>query len=357
MRNIALFTAYPYWNGQNGACTRIRALAGYLAERARLTVVYMGRAAGIEIDHPHRGRLAAFWHFPRSSHAQRREAIRKSIAERLSATPPELAIFEYLHVTWANPGFPATTTVVDAMDIVSRRNAAARALGYEPDGSLSEEEEFANLSRFDYIAFIQDEDRDYGAAKLPRGRCLLVPHAVEIANVDRAPGPPCAGMVASNARHNIVALEWLDGKVAPLLKSQERIMICGPICGLPLAPFKFPRLRMRGRADDLRNFYREIDVALVPLPYGSGLKIKAVEAMGYGRPVIATHAGAQGLRDAVGRGLVVADTPEDYAAALNRLLGDEEERKRLGALAQAYAAEHFTPDSCFRPLLDLPLRG
>lgn len=79
-------------------------------------------------------------------------------------------------------------------------------------------------------------------------------------------------------------------------------------------------LEVRGFIDDLSALYQSIDVAINPVRLGSGLKIKNIEALSFGRPVVTTAVGAEGLKAFIGKGLVVADSTESWVSALRRLL-------------------------------------
>ena len=73
-----------------------------------------------------------------------------------------------------------------------------------------------------------------------------------------------------------------------------------------------------------------------------GYGVVAREAMAYGRPVVATRVG--GLVDAIDDGVTgILVDPVGLRGALERLLGDETERRRLGDAARSRTAERFAP--------------
>jgi glycosyltransferase involved in cell wall biosynthesis len=97
---------------------------------------------------------------------------------------------------------------------------------------------------------------------------------------------------------------------------------------------------------ELGAWYRRASVVCVP-SRREGYGMTAREAMAYGRAVVASDTG--GLRDAIRSektGLLVpARNPQALRAALQRLLGDDELRARLGAAARAVAAEQFSQEA------------
>ena len=115
------------------------------------------------------------------------------------------------------------------------------------------------------------------------------------------------------------------------------------------------RVRFHGHVseDELQRFYRACDVFVAPSRYES-FGLIYLEAMGYGKPVVATRSGGipEVVDPSVGR-LVDIGVPEQIATAAIELLLDVEERRRLGANAFRHARQHFSIESMVRSTLDL----
>jgi glycosyltransferase involved in cell wall biosynthesis len=79
----------------------------------------------------------------------------------------------------------------------------------------------------------------------------------------------------------------------------------------------------------------------VPLRKGGGTRLKVLEALALGTPVISTSKGVEGLAVEHGRHLLVADTAADFADATARLLGQPELRARLAAAGQELARAQY----------------
>jgi glycosyltransferase involved in cell wall biosynthesis len=88
-------------------------------------------------------------------------------------------------------------------------------------------------------------------------------------------------------------------------------------------------------------YYADCDVVIAPILFGSGTRIKILEAMAFGRAVVSTSAGAEGLAVRDGEHVLIADTMPDFAAALARLAGDPALRAALAREAGAYQRAHF----------------
>jgi glycosyltransferase involved in cell wall biosynthesis len=83
-------------------------------------------------------------------------------------------------------------------------------------------------------------------------------------------------------------------------------------------------LHAEGFVPDLADFYRRVRVAIAPLRFGAGVKLKTVEALQYGVPVVATTVGAEGLEALPGDVIAVHDDPAGFAAAVVARLRDVE---------------------------------
>jgi glycosyltransferase involved in cell wall biosynthesis len=90
-----------------------------------------------------------------------------------------------------------------------------------------------------------------------------------------------------------------------------------------------PRVVVTGLVQNIRTELARADVIVVPVRYGSGTRIKILEALAHRIPVVSTSAGAEGIDVTHGREILLADSPEDFAKACAGLLQDPVLRERL----------------------------
>lgn len=112
-----------------------------------------------------------------------------------------------------------------------------------------------------------------------------------------------------------------------------------------------PYVSMPGFVDDLDA---EMDVAavyVVPIRFGSGTRLKILEAMAYGIPLVSTSVGCEGIELAHEKNVLVADDPQQFAAAVIRLLNDAKLAKTLSQSAVSLAREKYDWDSIGQQLL------
>ena len=102
-----------------------------------------------------------------------------------------------------------------------------------------------------------------------------------------------------------------------------------------------PSVTVTGRVDDVRPYMEEAAVYIVPLRIGGGTRLKIYEAMAMEKPVVSTTIGAEGLPVTNGEEIILADTPESFAAAVVGLLRQESFAAEVGTRAAAKVRAQF----------------
>lgn len=113
-----------------------------------------------------------------------------------------------------------------------------------------------------------------------------------------------------------------------------------------------PGVQITGRVEEVRPYLARATALVVPLAIGGGTRLKIVEALALGTPVVSTTIGAQGLGLVHGTHLTLADGAEAFAQATLALLADPEAAARLGERGRAYVHEHYRWDVLGRELVD-----
>jgi glycosyltransferase involved in cell wall biosynthesis len=206
--------------------------------------------------------------------------------------------------------------------------------------------EFAWVS----LASAEDAARVTGRLGL---RTTVVPNAVTMpaeigGRSQRAPGQRLLLLVGNlTYSPNIDAAERLVREILPRVRRLVDETVAVEIVGRFEAggPFEAlaaePGVTVRGYVDDLAAAYARADLAVVPLTQGSGTRIKLLEAFAAGVPVVTTPIGAAGLEVEDGRHLLLASGADDLAAAVARVLADEQLADDLARNARALAEQRF----------------
>jgi len=90
-----------------------------------------------------------------------------------------------------------------------------------------------------------------------------------------------------------------------------------------------PSVIITGQVDELTPCYRAAQVCVVPLRSGGGTRLKILEAMAYGRPVVSTTIGAEGIDVEHNRNILIADRPAEMAEAICKVLNEPDLARNL----------------------------
>ncbi len=146
-------------------------------------------------------------------------------------------------------------------------------------------------------------------------------------------------------RPNVDAVLWFARRVLPLVQEEvpgTRFLVVGQRPHRRLDSLRDnPAVTLTGWVEDTRPYIARAVVYVAPLRIGGGTRLKLLEAMAMGKPVVATRLGAEGYPVTEGRELLLADTPADFAAAVVRLMRDPQRRAELGRAGRAFVEERY----------------
>ena len=144
---------------------------------------------------------------------------------------------------------------------------------------------------------------------------------------------------------NYQAVAYFLKDIYPLVKQDfpaVKMMITGRAGGVELPPgLMDDGVHMLGYVDDIRQTIANASVSIAPILDGAGTRLKILEAMALGTPVVATSKGAEGLDVRHAEHLLIADTPGEFAGCVKRLLSDPEIGRQLGANARRLVSEKY----------------
>lgn len=139
---------------------------------------------------------------------------------------------------------------------------------------------------------------------------------------------------------NIDAVTWFSRTAWPevaRIHPYLELTIVGRNPSTEVRALASDRIHVTGTVDDVRPFYSAAVAAVVPLRSGSGTRIKILEAMAAGVPVVSTRLGAEGLDVEDNVHILLADSAPQIASALHRLASSHEIRSQLSDAARALA--------------------
>ena len=143
-------------------------------------------------------------------------------------------------------------------------------------------------------------------------------------------------------RVNYDAMLWFVGEVFPLILERipdTQLIITGDHANLPLPSSK--NITLSGYVDDIKSLIASCSISIAPLLSGGGTRLKILEAMALGTPVVATSKGAEGLDATDGEQLLLADSPADFAECVISLLKDGSLRLEIARKAGLLVKEKY----------------
>ncbi|ULQ56256.1 glycosyltransferase family 4 protein [Flavihumibacter rivuli] len=149
-----------------------------------------------------------------------------------------------------------------------------------------------------------------------------------------------------NTVANSGGLVWFLDQVYPQLKERFKginLLIAGSGNDNPIFnQYKEdPSVTFMGRVDDLREFYSLGHISIAPLLVGSGTRLKILEALSFGIPMVATGKGAEGVDYINGKHLKIADAPNEFGQAIAELINDGELRRTLATNGREFVVNNF----------------
>jgi glycosyltransferase involved in cell wall biosynthesis len=291
-------------------------------------------------------------------------ALQRRIAEVLAARRFDVVNVEGPFVAHhrfraAPPGAPPPRLVLDEHNVeydVHRQTVErgggglARRLYNAVNWRKMRREEEALWGRVDAITVTSPRDAARVRAARPGARVAVVPNGVDVERFRPRPGDP---LPDGRTVLFFGALDYYpnsEGLLAFLDEAWPRVLATHPAARLrvlgrrpppALVARQGPGIEIAGFVEDLRPSLAAAAVVVVPLRLGGGTRLKILEAMAMGKPVVSTSLGAEGLDAAHGRELLLADDPERFAAEVRRVLGDRALAARLGKAARAFVERRY----------------
>lgn len=303
-----------------------------------------------------------------------RRVIREALAEK-----PDVVVVDFAHTHVLMPDRIDPPSVMfthnveaeiferhaeKAPDMVKRmiwRNQHRKMLRYE--GEV--------LRCYDRIVTVSERDTEMFCQRygLSRERVRDIPTGVDMdgyeCRIDPQPVAPDAGRLvftaAMSSAANIDAVEWLMDEVWPVLTAWRpnlEMTVVGrnpPARLVSKAKSKGVNWTFTGAVPSVEPHVHEADVFIIPLRVGGGTRLKVVEAIAMGAPIISTDIGVEGIDLEPDRHYVRANTAEEFSVGVDRMLADPDFRRACAGAAHAHASEHFGAPAIARAFQDICL--
>jgi glycosyltransferase involved in cell wall biosynthesis len=217
------------------------------------------------------------------------------------------------------------------------------------------------LEQFDACTVASEQERAHVLECIPNYPVTVVSNGVDLSWYNGNFGIPERGTLifpsALTYYANVDAMEFFLNDILPLVRSRRPetvLRITGRTDGVPVDHLPLGEgVILTGYLDDIRPAVGRSWACIVPLRIGGGTRLKILEAMALGTPVVSTSKGAEGLEVTPGEDILIADKPTEFADAVLRLLGDQTLRAKLAANGRRLVEELYSWETCAQRLEQL----
>ena len=199
--------------------------------------------------------------------------------------------------------------------------------------------EQAMIPIFDGIAAITEKDAEYFSRQLAvgSGQLAVIPFGIDIQNIPQpVPSPDPVSLFTIGAMNwipNEEGVRWFLHHIWPEVHKEFpslKYYLAGREMPGWMQRISFPNVEVLGEVPDAREFMDAHGIMIVPLLSGSGIRIKIIEGMAAGKPVISTLIGAEGIEYTNGKNLLIANASCEFIDMISLCISDMDRCIKVG---------------------------
>jgi glycosyltransferase involved in cell wall biosynthesis len=213
-------------------------------------------------------------------------------------------------------------------------------------------DEINRLNTFDEVWAISAEER-YVFSQFCKSQVRLVPMMMDAPELSTGAAEEKIYdliYVASDNVHNQRAANWFFKEIYPLLPVGINICVIGTINQFIPDTYTLTRVPF---AEDLDTYYGKSKIAICPMLSGTGVKVKVIEALSHGLPVVCTEYGTDGLPNKIDNGCLVTGNAATYAHLIIQLLTQPALYTQQQAFARRLFNQYFETGVSYKMLDEL----
>jgi sugar transferase (PEP-CTERM/EpsH1 system associated) len=284
--------------------------------------------------------------------------MRNLISELLQAQKYDAIYADHLHMSQYIPRSTDSFTVLDQHNVEamilhrffkSRRPGPLKAFAWREWRRMAAYEP-AECRRFNRVLVTTPVDADLIRPWLQLGQQLeVLPIGVDVEYFKPMPRSLNSHRLVSLGtlawQPNADGVLWFCREVLPLVRAYVPDVTFQIIGDHPPAVLRKlgddEAIELLGRVDDVRPFLANSAGLVVPLRVGSGMRVKVLDALAMGVPVVSTSVGCEGIAVTHGRDVLIADDPLDFARAIVDVVSNGELQEHLSSAGRALVMERY----------------
>jgi polysaccharide biosynthesis protein PslH len=215
--------------------------------------------------------------------------------------------------------------------------------------------------KFDRCATVSEADRLLLMKANPRLQVDVIPNGVDVDKYQPLPLP------TESASHSLLfignmgyspcadAVLYFCREIFPFIRQVKDVefWVVGRDPGPEVLELDGGGVHVSGRVEDVVPYYQKSTICIVPLRAGGGTRLKILEAMALGRPVVSTTIGCEGLDVVDGVHLLIADTPEQFVEKTLRLINDRQLYQYISANSRQLVETRYSWDGIAERLMNV----
>jgi len=214
------------------------------------------------------------------------------------------------------------------------------------------------FSKFNAVAAISNEDGEIILELSPNANVQVIPPGVEChaCSDEKSSATSLCMISALEWKPNLEGLEWFLKEVWPKVHEQcpdLEFHIAGKRTPDHILKLKLKNVKVHGFVPDAASFMRKYGLMLVPLFSGSGTRIKILEGMAVGKPIVSTTIGAEGMEYLKGENIVIADTLEEWIKAITDYYNNPSHYNTIGNNGKEWIMKNYSIQESTKSLIHL----
>lgn len=205
---------------------------------------------------------------------------------------------------------------------------------------------------------VSDKERDVIASFLDsRDRVVTIPNGVDLSRFEFMPKESTDKRLlfigGMDYTPNLDSALYLLNDILPTIKSKVpdiKLDVVGRELWRIPGRESFKGVEFHEDVPDVLPYFRKADILLVPLRYGAGTRVKIVEGMAAGVPIVSTSKGCEGTYVKHAEHILIADSPDEFASSVQRLLDNAELRRSITLNARRLVEERYSWERLVREM-------